>query len=101
MPANLENSAEATGLENVTFHLNPKEGQYQRMFKLPDNCTHFTSQQVMLKIPQSRLQKYINQEITDVQFGFRKGRGTKDQTANICWLIKKARVSEKPLLLLH
>jgi len=56
---------------------------------------------VMLKIPQSRLQKYINQEITDVQFGFRKGRGTKDQTANICWLIKKARVSEKPLLLLH
>ena len=55
MPANLENSAEATGLENITFHLNPKEGQYQRMFKLPDNCTHFTSQQVMLKILQARL----------------------------------------------
>ena len=55
----------------------------------------------MLKIPQARLQKYMNQEITDVQFGFRKGRGTKDQTANICWIIKKNKSPEKPLLLLH
>ena len=42
MPANLENSAEATGLEKVSFHSNTKEGQRQRMFKLPYNCTHFT-----------------------------------------------------------
>ena len=44
MPANLENSAVATGLENVSFHSNPKERQCQRMFKLPYNCTHFTCQ---------------------------------------------------------
>ena len=42
MPVNLENSAAATGLEKVSFHFNPKEGQCQRMFKLPHNCTHFT-----------------------------------------------------------
>ena len=42
MPANLENSAVATGLEKVSFHANPKEGQCERMFKLPYNCTHFT-----------------------------------------------------------
>ena len=42
MPANLENSAVATGLEEVSFHSNPKERQYQRMFKLPHNCTHLT-----------------------------------------------------------
>ena len=45
MPANLENSAMATGLEKVGFHFNPKEGQCQRMFKLPHNCSHFTFQQ--------------------------------------------------------
>ena len=42
MPANLENSAEAAGLEKVSFHSNPKERQYQRMLKLPHNCTHLT-----------------------------------------------------------
>ena len=95
MPANLENSAEATGLENVTFHLNPKEGQYQRMFKLPDNCTHFTSQQVMLKILQARLQQYMNLELPDVQAGFRKGRGARDQIDNIHWIVEKAREFQK------
>ena len=50
MPANLENSAVATGLEKVSFHSNPKERQYQRMFKLLYNCTHLTYYQVMLKI---------------------------------------------------
>ena len=45
---------------------------------------------VMLKIPQARLQQYVNCELPDVQAGFRKGRGTRDQIANICWLIKKA-----------
>ena len=46
---------------------------------------------VMLKIPQGRLQQYVNQELPDVQAGFRKGRGTRDQIANICWVIEKAR----------
>ena len=50
---------------------------------------------VMLKILQARLQQYVNWDLPDVQAGFRKGRGTRDQIANICWIIKKARVSEK------
>jgi len=55
----------------------------------------------MLKILQARLQQYVNQEIPDVQAGFRKGRGTRDQTANIFWFIEKVSVPEKYLLLLH
>ena len=49
----------------------------------------------MLKIPQARLQQYMNHELLDVQAGFRKGRGTRDQIANICWIIKKAREFQK------
>ena len=56
---------------------------------------------VMLKILQARLQHYMNRELTDVQAEFRKGRGTRDQTANICWIIEKPRVPEKYLLLLY
>ena len=56
---------------------------------------------VMLKIPQARLQQYVNHEFPDVQAGFRKGKGAKDQIANIHWIIEKARVSEKHLLLLY
>ena len=56
---------------------------------------------VMLKTLQARLQQYMNHELPDVQAGFRKGRGTRDQIANIHWIIKKARVPEKHLLLLH
>ena len=58
MPANLENSAVATGLEKVSFHSNPKERQCQRMFKLLHNCTHLTCKQI-LKILQARLQQYM------------------------------------------
>ena len=54
----------------------------------------------MLKILQDRLQQYVNHELSDVQAGFRKGRGTRDQIANIRWIIEKARVPEKHLLLL-
>ena len=60
LPAYLENSAVATELEKVSFHSSPKEGQCQRMFKLPHNCTHLTSSKVMLKIFQARLQQYMN-----------------------------------------
>ena len=56
----------------------------------------------MLKILQVRLQQYMNLELIDVQAGFRKGRGTRDQIANICWIIEKARdFQKKRLLLLH
>ena len=95
MPPNLENLAVATGLEKITFHPNPKERQGQTMFKLPHNCTHLTQLAIMLKIAQARLQQYLNHQLPDVQVGFRKGRGTRDQTANICWFIKKAREFQK------
>ena len=94
MSANLENSAVATGLEKVSFHSNPKEGQCQRMLKLLHNCTHLTSK-VMLKILQARLQQYVNRELPDVQASFRKGRGSRDQIANICWVMEKAREFQK------
>ena len=92
MPANLENSAVATGLEKVSFHSKPKERQCQKMPELPHNCTHL---KVMLKILQARLQQYMNCELSDVQAGFRKGRGTRDQIANICWIIENAREFQK------
>ena len=95
MPANLENSAVATGLEKVSFHSNPKERQCQRMLKLPRNCTHLNASKVILKILQARLQQYVNRELPDVQAGFRKGRGTRDQMANIHWIMEKAREFQK------
>ena len=62
------------------------------MLKLPHNCTHLSHiSKVMLKILQARLQQYVNCELLYVQAGFRKGRGTRDQIANIHWIIKKAR----------
>ena len=94
-PGNLENSAVATGLEKVSFHSNPKERQCQRTFKLPYNCTCLTHQQSNAQILQARLQQYVNCELSDVQAGFRKGRGTMDQIANICWIIEKAREFQK------
>ena len=65
-----------------------------RMRKLPHNCTHLTSK-VMLKILQAKLQQHVNRELPDVQAGFTKGRGTRDQIANIHWIIKKARKFQK------
>ena len=65
------------------------------MLKLPDNCTHFNASKVMLKILQARLQQYVNWEFPDVQARFRKGTGTRDQIANICWIIEKARELKK------
>ena len=95
MPANMENSAVATGLEKVSFHSNPKERQCQRMFKLPHNWTHLTCCKVMLKILQARLQQYVNHELPDVQAGFQKDSGTRDQIANIHWIIKKTKEFQK------
>ena len=95
MLANLENSAVATGLENVSFHSNTKEGNSK---ECSDYCTIALISQaskVMLKILQARLQQYVNRELPDVQAGFRKGRGTRGQIANICWIIEKAREFQK------
>ena len=100
MPANLENSAVITGLEKVRFHSNPKERQRQRMLKLPHNALISHTSKVMLKILQARLQQYMNCELPDVQAGYRKGRGTRDQIANICWIIEKARELKRNLFLL-
>ena len=91
MPEKLEDSAVPTGLDKVSFYSNPKERYCQGMIKLPHNCIHLTSSKIMLKILQPRLQKYVNCEISDVQAGFRKGRKTRDQIANIHWIMKKAR----------
>ena len=89
MLANLENSAVATGLEKVSFHSSPKEGQYC-MIALTLHVS-----KIMLKILQARLQQYMNRTLPDEQAGFRKGRGTGDQIANICWVIEKAREFQK------
>ena len=80
MPANLENSAVATELEKVRFHSNPKERQGSN-FHIISLISH--ASKVMLKIRQAKLQQYMNRELPDVQAGFRKGRGTRDQIANI------------------
>ena len=97
MSANLENSAVATGLEKVSFHSNPKERQCQ---ECSNYCT-FTlishASKVMLKILQARLQQYMNRELPDVEAGFRKGRGTRDQIANILWIMEKAREFQKSI----
>ena len=89
-------------LEKVTFHFNPKERQCQRMLKLPHSCTHLThsKKKATLKILQARFQQYVNCELPDVQAGFRKGRGTRDQIANIHWIIEKAREFQKNIFLL-
>ena len=106
----------AIGLEKVSFHSHPKERQCQRMFNylttalifssvaqscptLCDPMNHSTLglpvHTIRLKILQARLQQYVNHELPDVQAGFRKGRGTRDQIANIHWITEKAREFQK------
>ena len=82
-------------LEKVSFHSNPKERQCQRMLKLPHNCTVSHASKIMCKILQARLQQYVNRKLPDIQAIFRKARGTRDQIANIHWVIEKARESRK------
>ena len=90
MPANLENSAVTTGLEKVSFHSNPKECLDYHTAALISRGS-----KVMLKILQARLQQYMSHELPDIQAWFRKGRRTRDQIANICWIIKKQGSSRK------
>ena len=87
MPADLENSA--TGLEKVSFHSNPKESSAKECSNYHTIAFISHASKVMLKILQARLQMYMNHEFPDVQAGLRKGRGTRDQIANICWIIEK------------
>ena len=95
MPANLENSDLTTELENVSFHSNLKERQCQRLFNYRTMALIIHAIKVILKILQARLQQYMNRELPDIQAGFRKDRGTRDQIANICWIKEKARESQK------
>ena len=96
MPAHLENSAVARGLKRSVFIPIPKKGNakecpnYRTIALIPH------ASKLTLKILQARLQQYMNRGLPDVQAGFRRGRGTRDQNANICWIIKKSkRVPEK------
>ena len=82
MPANLQNSAVATGLEKVSFHSNPKGSAKECLDYRTIALISHTSK-VMLKILQARLQQYVNPELPDVQAGFRKGRGMRNQIVNI------------------
>ena len=88
MPANLENPAVATGLEKISFHSNPKKGNAKECSNYHTIALISQASKVMLKILQARLKQYLNQEL---QAGFRKGRGTRDQIANICWITEKVR----------
>ena len=97
MLANLENSAVATGLEKVSFHSITKKGNAKECSNYRTMALISHASKVMLKILQARLQQNVNCELPDVQAGFRKGRGTRDQIANIRWIIEKERVSQKSI----
>src|SRR5574341_1521464 len=97
MSANSENLAMATGLEKVSFHFNPKKGNGKECSNYRTIALISHASKVMLKIRQARLQQYVNRELPDVQAGFRKGRGTRDQIANIRWIMEKAREFQKSI----
>ena len=103
MAANLENSAVATGLEKSVFIPIPKKGNAKGCSNYHTIALISHASKVMFKILQARLQQYMNSELPDVQAGFRKGRGTRDQIANIYWIIEKAieLQKKKNLLLLY
>ena len=95
MPANLEYSAVATGLGKVSFHSNPKETNAKECSNYHTIALVSHASKVMLKITQARLQQYMNCEFPHVQVEFRKGRGTRDQIANIRWIMEKTREFQK------
>ena len=95
MPANLKNSAVATGLEKVNFHSSPKKSNAKECSPYRKIALISRASTEMLKILQARLQQYLNWELPDVQACFRKGRGTRDQIANIQGSQKKQENSRK------
>ena len=90
----------ATGLEGSVFIPIPKKGNAKECSNYRTIALISHASKVMLKILQARLQQYVNRELPDVHTGFRKGRGTRDQIANICWIIKKAGDFQKKHLFL-
>ena len=99
MPANLENSAVATGLERSVLIPIPKKGNAKECSNYYTAALISYTTKIMLKILQVWLQQYLNRELTDVKTGFRKGRETRDQNANICWITEKAREHQKNIYL--
>ena len=95
MSANLENSAVATGLEKLVFIPILKKGNAKECSNYCTIAIISHGNKVVLKILQAKFQQYVNQELPDIQTGFRKGRGTRDQIASICWIIEKAREFHK------
>ena len=95
MLANLEKSAVATVLEKVSFHSSSKKGNAKECSNYRTIVLISHASKVMLRILQARLQQYMNCELPDVQTGIRKGRGTRDQIANIRWIMEKAREFQK------
>ena len=95
MPAHLENSAVAIGLERIFFLPIPKKGKAKECSNYRTIALISHASNIMLKILQAKLQQYMNQELPDVLPGFRKDRGTRDRIANIHWIIKKAREFQK------
>ena len=91
----LENSAVATGLEKSVFIPILKKGNAKECSNYCTIALISQVRKVMVKILQARLQHCMNHELADVQAGFRKGRGNRDQIANVCWIIKEAREFRK------
>ena len=87
MPANLENSAVAIGLEKVSYHSNPKKSNVKKCSNYRTIALISHASKLMLKIHQARFQQYLNHELLDVQAGFTKVRGIRDQIGNIYWII--------------
>ena len=95
MPATLENSEVATDWKWSVFITNPKKVSAKECSNYHTTVLILHASKVMLKILQARLQRYMNQELPDVQDGFRESRGTRDQIANTCWIIEKQGNSRK------
>ena len=97
MPANFENSAVATGVERSVFIPISKKGNAKECSNYRTITLISHASKVMLKILQARLQQYVNCELPDVQAGIGKGRGIRDQIANIRWIMEKAREFQKDI----
>ena len=95
MPANLENSAVAQDWKRSVLIPVPKKGNAKECSNYRTIALILHASKVMLKILQARLQQYVNHELPDVQAGFRKGKGTRDQIANIRWIMGKTREFQK------
>ena len=95
MTANLENSSRPQDWKRSVFIPIPKKGKAKECSNYCTFALISHASKVMLKILQARLQQYVNRELSDVQAGFRKGRGTRDQIVNIQWIMEKAREFQK------